>query len=528
MKQILILIGILFFIGCGSITTTNNSKVKNHEVETTEQIADSIPPQEENNTLSSIDDIKSYLASNESNYQIVPIQNESEDSVKSYIKANSEYHIEPLQKINVDNNSVQIFYNGNKSETISKNKIYVISDNNEAQIFATFNSSNSYTDIENAKLLLFYHKTFKIPTGFVNIKTDNLTKEILNEKLDKAFNQVGINNLDIENSNIKYEINSKNDGKVLACTVNNVDLGTRIPLYADGSTTLDNNITITQNSNIACGLDIHSSNKIMISDILDFDITDDIDSNVTTTENPNPAIGGTPQENALLATKIKIQGRINNRISHEAGIKVNIDNNAIPVNELNITAVLTDTKHEYNKKFYQSNSVYGGDGRLFKFRNITVRFADERRFKLSYIVENIKTKERVTIDAHLIVTVFGDYNGVDGGTTHNNNSSKFTKANVDIKMYFSVPNTTVFNNIEIKINKNGTYDMIAEIYYNHGLTKYHSDIKTLTVTGTNLYKKQFIIKNLEVRDRPYTLKLTITDKYSQDSVVIEGATFYVR
>jgi len=522
MKQILMLIGILFFIGCGSITTTDKNNTS-----TSVTNNDEVKIAENNNTLSSIDDIKSYLASSESNYQIVSIQNESEDSVKSYIKANSEYNIEPLQKINIDNNSVQIFYNGNKSKTISKNKIYVIS-NNEAQIFATFNSSNSYTDIENSKLLLFYHKTFKIPTGFVNIKTDNLTKEILNKKLDNAFNQVGINNLKIENSNIKYETNSKNDGTVLACTINNVDLGTRIPLYADGSTTLDNNITITPNSNISCGLDINSSNKIMISDILDFDITDNVDSNVTTTENPNPAIGGTPQENALLATKIKIQGRINNKISHEVGIKVNIYNNTIPVNELNITAVLTDTKHEYNKKFYQSNSVYGGDGRLFKFKNITVRFADERRFKLSYIVENIKTKERVTIDAHLIVTVFGDYNSVDGGTTDNSNNGKFTKANIDIKMYLSIPNTTVFNNIEIKINKNGTYNMIAEIYYNHGLTKYHSDIKTLTVTGTNLYKKQFIIKNLEVRDRPYTLKLTITDKYSQDSVVIEGATFFVK
>lgn len=511
MKQILIFISLILFTACGTVDF-NESTVSNTDINSSSSTTD-IAIEETN--LSTVSRVKEYL-NNESDYEFISVQNENEQSVENYINSGKDYNITPLVEKVTDPSAIEIYYSKNKSVSIPKDKLYIISNSDGTQILVTFDANN-YNEIEEYSGLVLYHNTLKIPTGFTNIQLDTVTPESLKSQIDKAFSQIAINNpiLDKNSSTISYKTALKNNDETIECSIDNEPSQTFV---------IDSNHTFNFTDdikNISCNIGNNDKKTI-------FDINiSDINTTTSTTNNEIPSENTFLNNSVLSSTKIKIQGRINNKISHEAAITVNIDNASIPIDELNVTAILSDTKNEYNKKVYESNSVYGGENRVFKFKDITVRLADERRFKLTYRVENIKTKEHTIIDTNLIVTIFGDYTDTSGNVTQNNDD-KFTKVNIVTERDTDIFNTTLYSNMDIKINRNGVYDIICELYYNHGLTRFHSDTKTITVTGDNIHKVQFIIKNIEARDRPYTLKFTVTDKYSHDIVIIEGATFYVR
>jgi len=304
------------------------------------------------------------------------------------------------------------------------------------------------------------------------------------------------------------------------------------------STSLEDNINISVDDNISCGLDINSSNRIMISDILDFNITDDTNTNVTTTEdtdtntnnnnttteNINSAIGGTPQENALSATRITLRERPDNHIPLQATVKVKIENSNLSSDKLKFTGIIKETGNtKYKKHEFSSASIIGTGIKEFKFKNIPVNLADERRFYFYLKIENIENGQFIEKETQILVRVSGKFYGQEEGS----DSESFTKNNIFIKdnnwkEELDEQTSTYTLDVNMAIDKIGKYSFRVDLYWN-GLLKYSSSTTHREIDGNNIKKEfneSFTIKDIEKNSIEYHSKFIITNLDMNQSVEI--------
>jgi len=522
-QQILLIFVALLFIACGTTKTksSNNEDTLNASTQVIEppKAEISIVTPEENLSEPSL--VETFL-NNQSDYHMVSMQEETKESVEHYINNSGEYHISSLEKI--ENPNVEIFYGENKMMTIPKDKIYVISNTAGTQIFVTFDGESNSSQIENYSAIIFQHNTLKIPTGFTNIQLNNITPTSLNQKLEKAFQQIGINNLKWDHSILNYHTDIKNYGETMECLIEKEEKEIIIVLDRNNSFNLGN-----LDSNITCHMG-QDENKTTYQLTLPNTITSNSSNSTTLYQFPIENNNSHNINTDLSQTNIKLIGRVDNRVSHEAYLSVNIENNLIDPKELNITAILTElTNTGYDKNTFKSNTVIGGQKKLLVFKNIPVRLADERRFHLTYQVKNTTNNEEFIIDSKLNITVFGDYTDVNGEITQNNdNNNKFTKDNIEsIRMSEDTFNTTHYNTVDIQINRPGEYQFISEVYYNGEITSYVSDTKNINITSSDTYRLQFEIDELEYRENLYSTKLRIIDTRTKDFILLDGASFRV-
>ncbi len=578
MKHILILFILILFIGCGSADSagkenniSNNiiSEPQNIEDDNISEInkTDNNSNENNNNTETdikedkniSIDEIKDYLSSE---YQFSSIENSDKTSIQNYLNHNADYSISPLiNKRELKNSDIRIFYDKNKSIDIPKKNIYVIENGEDSQIFITFNANKSTDIISNSKTLLFYHNTLKIPTGFLNIDTTSTTKDSLINNIENSFSQIGVNNLRVEKDKIKYETATKNSGKVFQCSDNNLS-DEIITLYLDsnGSTTLD--FPISSDMNITCKLqENNSSDTIYLSSILkemqdDFNITNNLNLSNNNAENNNAENNNAENNNIennniennntfiedyssignnnnseLYATTITLKERPDNSISLQATVTVDIQNHLIPSNNLRFTGIIVEngSNPKYKTHKFSSTKSYTGTGiKTFKFENIPVNQADERKFTFSLKIENIENGKSIIKNTKILVRVEGRFYGQNTGE----DTKTFTAKNIILdKNDNNYWNESLNKNIgkydlklTIAINRIGRYSFKVLLFLN-GVQKYSTEEQIKEINGKNVkkyFKEEFSLEDIEASNILYNSKLIITDIDSNKSVTIES------
>ncbi len=132
-----------------------------------------------------------------------------------------------IQKTNPT--TVTIAYRANQQVDITADKLYLIADSQQNEIFATIDADTLFDTIEKKEALVMYHNGSTPSSGYVNlntIKTDtHSTSETILAEIQKAFAQTTLNNPTItktlystgDDVNISYQTALKNQDETFEC-----------------------------------------------------------------------------------------------------------------------------------------------------------------------------------------------------------------------------------------------------------------------------------------------------------------------
>jgi len=121
--------------------------------------------------------------------------------------------------------SVSIAYSETQKVEITADKLYLITDNEQNEIFATIDANALFDSVEQSQSLVMYHNGSTPSSGYVNLNTiktnANATTKSILEEIQNAFAQTTLNNPTIlerlyivgDDVNITYQTALQNQDK---------------------------------------------------------------------------------------------------------------------------------------------------------------------------------------------------------------------------------------------------------------------------------------------------------------------------